>query len=223
VKTNSSSDKKTEPVDPSFSGMDNKKQKRSTKRFAKYIVEAVVTLTEKGFVWFANKDINEAKLAEYELSGEIDLTLIVTLEGGQEATIKEFFQNQCAQAEHLSKIDEEQKKDLTDALAEVLMEKGAAPTPTQELMMVGFSILGGQAMNLIALKSQTNSLLKQLRARNEGEEYEEHQYEQEHQEQTQSNSDAESQEVEQVDEEIVEIEEAIDENKLIDKPVKTKE
>lgn len=157
-----------EPLNPDFDTMSPKKQKRSTKRFAKHIVGAVCTLLEKGFVWFANKDINEGKLAEYELSGEVDLSLLLQLEGGQEATVKQFFQMQCKQAEELSKINEEDKQDLIDALAEVLMEKGVAPTPTQELLMVGLSVIGGQAILLMGLKQQTNAVLNQLKAMNEG-------------------------------------------------------
>jgi len=157
----------SEPVNPSFDEMNSGKKKRSSKKFAKYIVEAVCMLSQKGFVWFANKDINASKLAEYELNGEIDLSLIVSLEDGQQVTIKEFFANQCLAAEQLSAIDETQKADLTDALTEVMMEKGIAPTPTQELIMITLTIFGGQAVTLMALKSQTNSLLSQLRTIND--------------------------------------------------------
>lgn len=157
-----------EPLNPSFDDMSAGKKKRSTKKFAKYIVEAVATLSEKGFVWYANADINDAKLAEYEMSGEMDLSLLVSLEDGQEVTVKQFFQVQCAKAEQLSRWTDEQKEDLSSALAEVLMEKGVAPSPTQELLLVTLTIIGGQAMTLFTLKSQTNSLLNQLRAMNEG-------------------------------------------------------
>jgi hypothetical protein len=153
----------SEPLNPHFDEMATGKKKRSTKKFAKYIVEAVATLSEKGFVWFANKDINDSKLAEYEMSGEMDLSLLVTLEDGQEVTVKQFFQVQCAKAEMLFQWTEEQKEDLSSALAEVLMEKGVAPTPAQECALIGLTIVGGQVMNLMALKSQTNSLLNQLR------------------------------------------------------------
>lgn len=158
---------RTEPLNPSFDEMSNGKKKRSSKKFAKYIVEAVCMLSQKGFVWFANKDINEAKLAEYELNGEIDLSLLVSLQDGQQVTIKEFFASQCLAAEELSAIDETQKADLTDALTEVMLEKGIAPTPTQELIMITLTIFGGQAVTLMALKSQTNSLLSQLKGMNE--------------------------------------------------------
>jgi hypothetical protein len=101
------------------------------------------------------------------LNGEIDLSLLVSLEDGQQVTIKEFFANQCLAAEQLSNIDETQKADLTDALTEVMMEKGIAPTPTQELIMITLTIFGGQVVTLMALKSQTNSLLAQLRTIND--------------------------------------------------------
>lgn len=156
-----------EPMNPSYDEMSNGKKKRSSKKFAKYIVEAVCMLSQKGFVWFANKDINASKLAEYELNGEIDLSLLVSLEDGQQVTIKEFFANQCLAAEQLSAIDETAKSDLTDALTEVMLEKGIAPTPTQELIMITLTIFGGQAVTLMALKSQTNSLLAQLRTIND--------------------------------------------------------
>jgi hypothetical protein len=155
-----------ESLNPSFDEMSANKKKRSSKKFAKYIVETVCMLTEKGFVWYANKDINEAKLAEYELNGEIDLNLLLTLEDGQEATVKQFFLSQCIAAEQLLKITDDEKSDLTDALAEVMLEKGFAPTPTQELMLVTATIFGKQTITMLALKTQTNNLLAQLRVMN---------------------------------------------------------
>lgn len=167
TKSKSEKNARPEPMNPSFDEMSGGKKKRSSKKFAKYIVEAVCTLSQKGFVWYANKDINEAKLAEYELNGEIDLSLLVSLQDGQQVTIKEFFASQCIAAEQLSSIDETQKSDMIDALTEVMLEKGIAPTPTQELIMITLTIFGGQAVTLMALKSQTNSLLNQLRGVNE--------------------------------------------------------
>jgi len=160
--------KKEDPWNPSFDDMSGGNQKKSTKKFAKYIVEAVCALAEKGFVWYANKDINEAKLAEYELNGEMNLSILVTLETGQDATVKHFFQQQCIAAEQLAKFEDEEKKDMSEALAAVLLEKGIAPTATQELMIVVGGVLVKKGAILLSLKSQTNSLLNQLRAMNSG-------------------------------------------------------
>jgi hypothetical protein len=162
----SSAKESKEPLNPHWDEMKGSVQKKKTKKFAKYIVEAVSTLQQKGFVYFANKDINEAKLNEYELEGVMDLSLLVSLEDGQEVTVKQFFQHQCTKAEQMSHLTREQKEDITESLTEVLMEKGAGPTPTQELLLVTLTILGGQALTLMTLKSQTNSLLDQLRAMN---------------------------------------------------------
>lgn len=157
-----------DPINPDWDSMSGAKKKKSTKKFAKYIVETVCMLSEKGFVWYANKDINEAKLNEYELKGEMDLSLLITLEDGQETTVKQFFIQQTINAEKLAVIPQEEKDDLADALAEVLLEKGVGPTPTQELLLIAAKVFGGQALTLMALKTQTNSLLVQLRAMNEG-------------------------------------------------------
>jgi hypothetical protein len=153
-----------EPINPSFDEMSGSAQKKSTKKFAKYIVEAVCALSEKGFVWYANKDINDAKLAEYELNGEMDLSILVTLENGQEATVKQFFRQQALAAEQLAKFEEEEKKDMAEALAEVFLEKGIAPSKTQELLIIVGGVLIKKGAILLSLKSQTNSLLDQLRA-----------------------------------------------------------
>lgn len=150
-------------LNPDFDDMSSAKQKRQTKKFAKYIVETVCLLEEKGFVWYANKDINDAKLVEYELNNVMDLDLLLSMEQGQQITVKQFFQMQCANAEQLAVIDEESKADLTDALTEVLLEKGIAPTPTQNLMLVAGKIVLGQGVALMTLKAQTNAVLGQLK------------------------------------------------------------
>ncbi|OQA33585.1 MAG: hypothetical protein BWY54_00959 [Candidatus Dependentiae bacterium ADurb.Bin331] len=160
---------KKPPLNPDFDDMSSGKKKRSTRKFAKYIVETVCMLAEKGFVWYANKDINAAKLAEYELNGSMNLNLLLEMPDNQTITVKQFFQQQCIEAEKLAVIDPEEKKDLIDALAEVLLEKGVAPTPMQELALIGLKIFGGQAVALLQLKSQTNSLIAQLKAMQAGE------------------------------------------------------
>ena len=156
-------------VNPDFDDMSSAKKRKSTKKFAKYIVETVCMLSEKGFVWYANKDINEAKLVEYELKGEMDLSLLLNMPDGQEVTVKQFFLAQCLQAEELAEIGQEEKNDLTDALAEVLLEKGIAPTPTQELLLIAAKVFVGQAISLMTLKASTNSVLAQLRAMKQAE------------------------------------------------------
>lgn len=154
---------KKEPLNPSFNDMNAGKKKRSTRRFAKFIVNTVCALTEFGFVWYATNEIDEAKLAEYEINGEVDLTLLVTLEDGQEATVKQFFQAQCKSAEELAKITAQEKEELIDTLAEVLLAKGIAPTPEQELLLQFGEIIIAKGILIYKMKVRTNSVLDQLR------------------------------------------------------------
>jgi hypothetical protein len=155
---------KQAPMNPDFDDMSNGRKKKSTKKFAKYIVSAVAMLEERGFIWYATKDINEAKLLEYELADEMDLSLLLSLESGQEVTIKEFFKGQCLLANELAKIDKEKLDDFTEVLAEVMMEKGVAPTPQQELLLIGGSILAEQILKMVTFNSQINGVLSQLRS-----------------------------------------------------------
>jgi len=157
-----------EPLNPSFDDMSSGKKKRSTKKFAKYIVETVCMLAERGFIWYVTKDISDVKLTEYELNGEMDLSLLVNLDNGQEATVKQFFNIQCDQAEQYAKFDKEEKEDLADALAEVLLEKGVGPTPMQEMWLIAGKVVGEKVIMMLSMKSQQNGLLAQLRAMNEG-------------------------------------------------------
>ena len=86
------------------------------------------------------------------------------MENGQEITIKEFFKGQCLLANELAKIEKEKLDDFTDVLAEVMMEKGVAPTPQQELLLIGGSILAEQVLKMVAFNSQINGVLGQLRS-----------------------------------------------------------
>jgi len=152
------------PINPNFNNMDDGRKRKSTKRWAKYIVEGVCMLAGKGLVWYATKDINEGKLAEYELNGEMDLRIFTTLEDGQEVTIKQFFKSQCFKAEKLANFDAKEKEELAEVLSEVLLEKGIAPTPMQELITIGVKMLADKGLDVLKLTAENNSILAQLRA-----------------------------------------------------------
>jgi hypothetical protein len=164
----------SEPMNPNFNDMDTAKQRKKTKRFAKQIVNLTATLIEVGFVWYVSKDITEAKLTEYELQGEMDLSLLLDMPDGQKTTVKEFFVSQLGVINEESKINEEDREDLTDALTEVMLEKGIAPTPTQELMLVVARVVGVKLLTGLAISKSNQSILSQLRGmKGEQAEYEE--------------------------------------------------
>lgn len=153
-----------EPMNPSFDSMDTAKQRKKTKRFAKSIVNLTCDLLEKGFEWYVLKDITEAKLTEYELNGEMDLGILLEVSENQQMTVREFFisQQQVVKAE--SQIDDEDREDLIEALTEVFLEKGIAPTPMQELLLVGARIVGLQVIKAVAITNSNNAVLSQLRS-----------------------------------------------------------
>ncbi len=154
---------KKEPVNPYFDDQSNQNKKKQTKRMAKYIVKVVVTLLEKGFVWWTTKDINEAKLIELELKGEIDLNVLFALSETEQQTAREFFARMCKDAIAGSKVEEDDILELTDALFEVLIEKGIAPTPMQNLALVSLQIVGAKVITALGLSAMTNSILAGLK------------------------------------------------------------
>jgi hypothetical protein len=159
---------KEEPLNPNYNEQGNARKKRSTKKFAKYIVEAVCVLAEKGFVWWVTKDITEAKVVEYELSGEMDLSILLTMPEGQQATVKEWFKMQCFQAETLSKYKQSEKDDLAEVLAELLDKKGISPTIEQEVAIIALKMFGEKFMLALDMKMGIKNVLEQLKELNKG-------------------------------------------------------
>lgn len=152
-------------VNPAFDEMSQQRKNKQTKRFAKYIVEFFAMALETGYVWFITKDINDLKLAEYELKDKIDpdhLELVMQLTEEQEVTIRQFFQLQCSNAVANSKISKDEREELTEVLADVLMEKGFAPTPMQSLLMVAGQIVVSKGLTAFVAVQQNNSILNQL-------------------------------------------------------------
>lgn len=158
-----SSSVKPPPVNPYFDDQSNALKKKQTKRFAKYITAFVCFALEKGYVWYATKNINEAKMIEYELKNEIDTSLVVTLDANQQITAKTFFQKMCNEAKVNAKISQDDQDELADALCDVLLEKGIAPTSSQNLIMVILQIGAKQATNLFMSVSITNSVITGLK------------------------------------------------------------
>ena len=151
-------------INPAFDDMSTVQKKKSTKVFAKMLVEGFCKLFERGFVWYATLDTREDKLIGYETSGEMDLSVLLTLPDDQKQTVKEWFISMNLTAEQMAVISEENKEQLATSLAALLMEKGFAPTPAQQLMIdmvVVFVIEKGA--QLLEFKIQTGSVLNQLR------------------------------------------------------------
>jgi len=151
------------PINPQFDEMSGAKKRRSTKKFAKIIVEGVCILAEKGCIWWTTKDITEDKLVQYELEGKMDLQILLTLDDSQQITVREWFGHKVKEADVLFKVSKDDKEDLIDSLYEVMLEKGVAPTPMQELMINAVkTFILDMGVKAFALERQIKSVLNQL-------------------------------------------------------------
>ena len=146
---------------------DSGRDTRKSKRFAKTIVNTVCNLFEVGFVWYATKDISEQKLTEYEMTGEMDLSVLVELPDGTDATVKQFFLNQIGDIQAASKIEKEKRDMLVDSLTELFVEKNIQPSSSVNFAIDAVTVLAEQGMKLYMISSQNNAILNQLRERNE--------------------------------------------------------
>lgn len=151
------------PINPKFEEMDNGKKKRSTKKFARIIVEGVCVLAEKGCIWWTTKDITEDKLIEYQIEDTMDLNVLLTLENNQRQPVIEWFRAKVKDANELFKVSKEDKDDLVDSLYEVMLEKGVAPTPMQELIINSVkTFVLDMGLKAFALSSEIKNVLNQL-------------------------------------------------------------
>ena len=161
---------KSTPMNPDFDNIRDDQKKKKAKRFAKYLVEAVASLSKLGFVWWTTRRINPMKLAEYEINGDIDLTLLVTLDDAQQVTIKQFFQGLCIQAEQIAEFTKEEKDLLVEAATDYLLEKGVALTAGQDFGLALLTVIGTRVAQGVALNKSVDSLLSQLKTNKEGDE-----------------------------------------------------
>ena len=164
-KDNDKDKKVSEPLNPALNGVSDARKRKSTKKMAKAIVFGVCKLAEFGCNWWVTKDITEDKLVEYEINDTMDLQMLLALDENQQITVRNWFTMQVKNANDELKVDEGSKEDMADSLYEVLMEKGIAPSPTQELMIDAVSTLViGLGLKAFAMQKQIASVLGQLTA-----------------------------------------------------------
>lgn len=146
---------------------DSAKARKRSKRFAKSVVNMVCTLAELGFIWWTSKEINESKLAEYELSGEYDLSQILEMEDQQQVTVKQFFLMQLGTIQEAAKIDDAERAELTDALTEVFIEENIQPSPKYDLVLTALTVFGKKGLVAYSIQQQQKAVLEQLRIKKE--------------------------------------------------------
>lgn len=156
---------KAQPINPAWEDMSNSKKNKSTKRMSKWLVEIFCAFAEKGLTLWGTKDINNTKLAEYAITQEIELGIILDdIGNGVQGSVKQFFQNTALQIEQIAQFSIDEKAEISDALYEFLLEKGIAPNPTQNLAIVLIGTVGVKIFAVYMLVKPVNSVLEQLRA-----------------------------------------------------------
>jgi hypothetical protein len=161
--SNGASKSKPEPANPSFNEMSSSAKRKSTKRLATAIVHGVCALSEFGCNWYVTKDITQDKIAEYDLQGNMDLELLLTLDDSQQVTVREWFAIQVKNSSDILRVSEEGKAEMIESLYVVLMEKGVALTPTQEVMLsFGVHVVLDLGMKSFAMGQQIKGVLNQL-------------------------------------------------------------
>ena len=95
----------------------------------------------------------------------MDLQILLTLDDGQQATVREWFGQKVNDAQTLFKVSETDKSDLIDSLYEVMLEKGVAPTPMQELIINAVkTFVLDMGLKALGLSAQINNVLGQLKS-----------------------------------------------------------
>jgi|688.fasta_scaffold173605_3 hypothetical protein len=156
------------PVNPSFDDMSTGQKKKSTKKLAKAIVFATCRLAEFGCTWWATKDITADKIAKYDIEKSIDLDLLLSMDENQQITVRNWFELQVKNANELLRVSDEGREEMTENLTIVLMEKGVALTPTQELMLsIGVHVVIDLGTKAYAMQQQIKGVLNQLIAMRE--------------------------------------------------------
>lgn len=151
------------PVNPKFNDMSDNQKKKQTQKMARSIVRLVCAVYEKGIIWWGTKEITDAKLQELQVSGELDLSLLLDLSEGQEMEVRDFFEKQRGQIESLAVITNEEKEILIESLTDVMLEKGIGPTPMQVLMLNIAEVFGVRTLMAYSIQKQTGELITQLK------------------------------------------------------------
>jgi hypothetical protein len=180
TKTSSSSpsQKHSEPINPGFDDMSNRTKNKKTRRLATRLVGIFCAILEEGIPVWITRDITPAALARLAQERQIDLGLMLELDGNVQMSVAQFFAYMCDEAKKIGKLTEEQKEDLIDDLYDVLLEKGVTPSPIQSLLIglaeVGLSV----GIKIISIRTQINEVKTmanpQMQAEQEAEAIKEH-------------------------------------------------
>lgn len=115
-------------VNSSLEDLDAKQKRKAAKETAEALLTTYARFVPMPFIKISSFNMN--KMNKLNMSGEINLKMVVQEDG---TTIESYMNGFNNQVEETFKITEEMKDELRDPLIDVLMEQGLALTPTQRL------------------------------------------------------------------------------------------
>lgn len=155
---------KPEPVNPELRDLDDSQKRRVFKQTARSLVLAYKQFSGLPFKYIATRDINAAKMAEYDITGVLDTNVVLELPNDVHLSISQYFEQQCMKADGLFELDPDVEKEIEEALTDVLMEKQFALTPTQRLMVAVGQDLVNKGIQLFQFRAEVRTTLDYLKS-----------------------------------------------------------
>ena len=154
---------KPEPINPELKDLDDSQKRRVFKQTAQSLVLAYKQFSGLPFKYLATRDINAGKMAEYNVTKELDTNIVLELPNDVHMSIAQYFEQQCMKADGLFELDPDVEKEIVEALTDVLMEKQFALTPTQRLMVAVGQDLFNKGVQLFQFRAEVKTTLDYLK------------------------------------------------------------
>ena len=154
---------KPDPINPELKDLDDGQKRRVFKQTAQSLVLAYKQFSGLPFKYLATRDINAGKMAEYNVTKELDTNIVLELPNDVHMSIAQYFEQQCMKADGLFELDPDVEKEIVEALTDVLMEKQFALTPTQRLMVALGQDLFSKGVQLFQFRAEVKTTLDYLK------------------------------------------------------------
>ncbi len=154
---------KPDPINPELKDLDDSQKRRVFKQTAQSLVLAYKQFSGLPFKYLATRDINAGKMAEYNVTKELDTNIVLELPNDVHMSIAKYFEQQCMKADGLFELDPDVEKEIVEALTDVLMEKQFALTPTQRLMVAVGQDLFNKGVQLFQFRAEVKTTLDYLK------------------------------------------------------------
>ncbi len=154
---------KPDPINPELKDLDDSQKRRVFKQTAQSLVLAYKQFSGLPFKYLATRDINAGKMAEYNVTKELDTNIVLELPNDVHMSIAQYFEQQCMKADGLFELDPDVEKEIVEALTDVLMEKQFALTPTQRLMVAVGQDLFNKGVQLFQFRAEVKTTLDYLK------------------------------------------------------------